>query len=64
MNATIEFTFKMINEIRIARHSCKLFWVTLFDLNLTFTYYKTHTYMLPSSSLEKPFGKVWIHRCY
>ena len=28
--------------------------VTLFDLTLTFTQYKVHTYMLPFSPLEKP----------
>ena len=36
--------------------------VTLLDLNLTltFTYYRAHTYTLPSSIPEKPFGKVWV----
>ena len=40
--------------------------VTLLDLTLalTFTYYKAHTYTLPSSTPEKPFGKVKVHSYY
>ena len=32
--------------------------VTLLDLTLTVAYYMAHTYMLPSSAPEKPFGIV------
>ena len=34
--------------------------VTLLDLTLTLTYHKAHIYTLPSSPLEKSFGKVWF----
>ena len=38
----------------------------LFDLTLTlvFTWYKTHTFMIPSSSLGTSFGKVCVSSCY